>query len=368
MWDRLWDFFIETLMLLFLPVVYTYNFVATDYFLNFSAKEAAGLEYVGNQLLSPIQYLLAGRSAIERPDGTIEFVQRFDYESDFWKNTATSVAALPPSIILGCAVKGLSFFNEETRKRHAAIKTAWESKKIVQSHVDAYRKAGIDLKHISEAEFYPSQGHLRGPGEENYLKEEKQLLKEIISLLNKEQITWWVDCGTCLGTFRYGGIIPWDGDIDIAVLCPDFENVRRVLNELDPDKYLVEDWSSRSHPQTYLKVFIRETHSLIDIYHFEILPEKRQIQYILSLETNLFFPEWWKIRERRFTPPVSFDTVFPLKRAKFDGMEVFVPADPEKYLQRYYGQNLAPAKIFDPITNRYEKDLTHPYWQRAYAH
>ncbi len=368
MWDHLWDYFVETLMVLFLPLVYSYHAVSTDLFLNFSSKEATGLEQAGNHLLSPFQYLFAGRIAIEHPDGSIEFIQRYDYEHDFWKNTATSLAALPPSLALGCAVKGLSFFNEETRKRHASIKAAWNSKKIYQSNEEAYRKAGLDLRDPKEAVFHPPQGYLRREGEEHCLDEEKKLLKEIISLLNQEKIAWWVDCGTCLGTFRYGGIIPWDGDIDIAVLSPDFENVRRVLNQLDPVKYLVEDWSTRSHPQSYIKVFIRDKNSLIDIYHFEILPEKRQIKYILALETNMFFPEWWKIRERRFTPPVSFDTVFPLKKSLFDGIEVFIPADPEKYLQRYYGQNLAPAKIYDPVTHRYEKDLSHPYWQRAYAH
>ena len=66
--------------------------------------------------------------------------------------------------------------------------------------------------------------------------------------------------------------------------------------------------------------------------------------------------------------PVSYETVFPLKKALFDGLEVFVPANPEKYLQRYYGENLAPAKIYSPVTGRYEKDLTHPYWQKSYVH
>lgn len=213
-----------------------------------------------------------------------------------------------------------------------------------------------------------AQGYKRRPGDEMTLFFEKEALKDISAILTNAQIPWWVDCGTCLGAYRYSGVIPWDGDIDIAVLAPDFANVQHALNQLDPKKYIVQDWSSRERPDSYMKVYVRKTGTLIDIYHFDIDLEKRQIAYILALESNLFFPEWWKVRERRFKVPVAFETVFPLKKAQFDGIEVFVPNNVEKYLQRYYGENLDPAKIYDPIADRYEKDLSHPYWQRVYAH
>ncbi len=56
------------------------------------------------------------------------------------------------------------------------------------------------------------------------------------------------------------------------------------------------------------------------------------------------------------------------RKAMLDGVEVYVPQDTEKYLQRYYGDNLAPAKVFDAATGQYEKDLSHPYWQKSYVH
>jgi phosphorylcholine metabolism protein LicD len=200
------------------------------------------------------------------------------------------------------------------------------------------------------------------------LHHEKEALRKIGTLLEEANIPWWVDCGTCLGAYRYGGVIPWDEDVDIAVLMPDFDNVKRVLNQLDPSEYTVQDWSSREHPKSFMKVYVRKSGTFVDIYHFKILPETRQIQYVLSLEHAFFLPDWMKIREQKFTVPAEFDSVFPLKKMTFDNMTVFVPNKIEKYLQRYYGENLAPAKVFDPITNKYEKDLTHPYWLRAYVH
>ncbi len=361
MWDKLWDFFVDTMRAIFMPLVCSYYALSGNLFINVSVRDATGLERVGNVLLSPVQYLLDGKEAIQRPDGTWEFVQRFDYKNAFWFKTAGSVAALPASAILGCAVKGLSLLSKPNRERFVSLHRG-----KFRSNLEEYRKMGLILEPVCET-FTPDKFDRR-PGDEQVLALEKTALSDIAKVLNEAKIPWWVDCGTCLGAYRYGGVIPWDEDIDVAVLAPDFENVRTSLAKLDREKYWVQDWSTRDHPNSFIKVFIRKTGAMIDIYHFAIDPEKRELRFIFALETSMFFPEWFKIRERRFKEPAAFDVVFPLKKALFDGVEIFIPRDPKKYLQRCYGENLAPAKIYDSQTGCYEKDLSHPYWQRAYAH
>lgn len=363
--ERLWDLFVDTMIAIFMPLVCSYYTLTANTFLNTSVQNATGLEWAGDVLLSPVQYLLAGREAIQKPDGSWDLVLRFDYNHAFWFKAASSVFALPTSLVLGSAVKGLSFINEATRQRHASLMASINSTEG-RSNLALYRKMGLQI--TPPVECILPQGHKRRPGDEQALAVEKEALRDIAALLNEAQIPWWVDCGTCLGAYRYGGVIPWDGDIDIAVLLPDFNNVRHALNRLDPRKYIVQDWSTRDHPNSYIKVFIRKSNTLIDIYHFSIDPETKEFRYVFSLASNQFFPEWWKIRERRFEVPVAFDTVFPLKQASLDGIEVYVPNDTKKYLQRYYGENLDPAKIYDPLTDQYEKDPMHPYWQRSFAH
>lgn len=363
--DRFWDFFVDSMISMFMPLVCSYYAFSANVFINVSVQNATGLEWLGNTLLSPVHYIFAGKEAIQRPDGTWKFVQRFDYNHAFWFKTTTSIFSLPPSIILGTAVKGLSLLDGKARARFESLIAAKESKEV-HSNIGVYQQLGIEVGKSLDS--LVALGCQRRPGDEHVLQIEKEALRSIATVFNEAGILWWIDCGTCLGAYRYGGVIPWDCDIDIAVLLPDFQNVCHALNRLDPRQYTVQDWSSREHPDSYLKVFIRETGTLIDIYHFEIHPETKEIKYILTLENNMFFPEWWKIRERRFKAPVAFDTVFPLRKAHFDGVEVFVPNDTKKYLQRCYGENLDPVKIYNPETGLYEKDLSHPYWQRAYAH
>lgn len=366
MWfDRFWDFFIDSMIACFTPLVCAYYAFSANVLINTSAKDATHFEWIGNQILSPVQYLMAGKEGIQKEDGSWEFVQRFDYNNGFWYKTALSLCALPPSLILGGAIKGFGLLESSAKQRHLSIK-AYQASKEVQSNRAKYKAMGIALNETPQK--LTSLGYQRRAGDVNVLKEEKKALADIARVFNEAEILWWVDCGTCLGAYRYGGVIPWDCDIDVAVLLPDFDNVLHALNRLDSKKYIVQDWSSRDFPKSYIKVFIRASGTLIDIYHFDIDVEKKQIAYILSLENHMFFPEWWKIRERRFKAPVAFDTVFPLKKAQFDGIEVFVPNDTVRYLERCYGENLDPVKIYNPITDAYEKDLTHPYWQRMYAH
>ena len=52
-------------------------------------------------------------------------------------------------------------------------------------------------------------------------------LIEIINLLDKNEISYWVCHGTLLGIVRDKDLIPWDHDIDIAVW--DEKNLKEKL-------------------------------------------------------------------------------------------------------------------------------------------
>jgi hypothetical protein len=73
--------------------------------------------------------------------------------------------------------------------------------------------------------------------------------------------------------------------------------------------------------------------------------------------------EHFRNHERTYTVATPFDTVFPLKKANFDGIEVAVPGKVKEYLQGRYGQDISPVKVYDPVTGQYEKVSSHPYWQ-----
>ncbi len=367
MLSRLWDFIVESLMVLFMPAVCSYHLLTADLFLNIAANDASGFEKAGNVLLIPFQYLFAGKMAVPGPDGSWTFQQKYDYNDGFWIKTGGSAALVIPSFVLGAAVKGLGYLTVESRERHASMAATKTCKKS-HPNFDLYRQLGNPTTVDTSAERFIPQEFQRRPGDEKLLQGAKNVLAAVAAALNEAKILWWADCGTCLGVFRYGGVIPWDDDIDIGILVSDFENARRAFNRLDPVQFEVQDWSGRSFPNTFFKIFEKKSRAMLDIFCFKVDLEKREISSIFSLDESIFFPEWFKIRERPFCVPATFDTLFPLRCAPFDGIEVFVPNKTKEYLQRLYGENLDPVKVYNPNTGQFEKDLTHPYWQRPYVH
>ena len=66
------------------------------------------------------------------------------------------------------------------------------------------------------------------------LEELKKIQIDILDYVDdfckKNGINYWLDCGTLLGAIRHKGYIPWDDDIDIGMLRPDYEKFIELFN------------------------------------------------------------------------------------------------------------------------------------------
>lgn len=69
---------------------------------------------------------------------------------------------------------------------------------------------------------------------EEIRKTEIEILDVIAKFCDERKINYWIDCGTLLGAIRHKGFIPWDDDVDVGMLRPDYDRFMKEFNGYDP--------------------------------------------------------------------------------------------------------------------------------------
>ncbi|MGE0669652.1 MAG: hypothetical protein AB7O89_01830, partial [Parachlamydiales bacterium] len=103
-----------------MPVVTSFHNIRENLFLNMHAKDATGLEALGDFFLAPSRYLFAGKTIklIEDNNISFELEQSFHYHTLHRLKTTLSLAVLPVTEFIGAAGKGLTYHSPPVRDKH----------------------------------------------------------------------------------------------------------------------------------------------------------------------------------------------------------------------------------------------------------
>lgn len=344
--------------------VSAYFSVKENTFLNTRVSGTNRLEKVGNFFLTPSQYLFGGKKITLVQSAPSKVEQICDYKKDKPAKeilkTIVAIIALIPSLIIGSALKGLAHLSKTTRERHLTVKNELYPKELKKETVQHKGLEAVTL--FSEVEA-PCQGHQVDGNSPKRHEYEVAALAEVSRVFAEQEIPWWVDCGTALGSYRYGDIIPWDHDVDIAILFDDHDRAFKALNAgLDKSKYVIQDWSSYKEPGCLLKLYMKESGTYMDLYHYKVDSDTQKIAYFFGHNDCLFLRQQNKNVENAMIGPLPIADMFPLKKAKIGKVDVFMPNATETFLQSKYGKNLDPSRVWNEEKQKYEKVPGHPYW------
>ena len=67
-----------------------------------------------------------------------------------------------------------------------------------------------------------------------------EALKAFAAICEENEIKWWLCSGTLLGAARHKGFIPWDDDMDVALMKKDYRKLQKVMREREPDRYFFQ--------------------------------------------------------------------------------------------------------------------------------
>lgn len=158
--------------------------------------------------------------------------------------------------------------------------------------------------------------------EENFTN----LLEQVDIILKKNNIQYFIICGTLLGSIRHGKIIPWDDDADIGILDNDMDK----FNSIDFSKYGFKFIPASKDGCG--KIFLSEK-VFVDIFPFE--KNNGIYQYLEKGARQKWPNEYFHEAE-----------LFPLKKYKFGRLCLSGPQKYLPYAERAWGNWKKPVFKF----------------------
>lgn len=110
-------------------------------------------------------------------------------------------------------------------------------------------------------------------------KVQLDILKAVDKWCRENNVNYYLMYGTLLGAVRHKGYIPWDDDIDIAMLRPDYERFLREFNKDRDDDLEVLHYSiDPQFPYEFAKIHDKHTRMV----------ENSGVPYDLGINVDLF--------------------------------------------------------------------------------
>lgn len=162
----------------------------------------------------------------------------------------------------------------------------------------------------------------------------RSLLHKSIPCLESAGITYWLCWGTLLGYVRHDKkMIPWDIDIDLAVLKD--ENFEEKINILKSELKKINCkliW----YPIGY-RIVCKNSKNFIDLYKYHNNGE--------VLEGELYPRLAYKNHQ------FQNNQVFPLFKDIFEGIQVNIPCGCLEWLKKIYGEDFLEKRIISQGKN-----------------
>ncbi|NDV93715.1 LicD family protein [Dysgonomonas sp. 521] len=228
------------------------------------------------------------------------------------------------------------------------------------------------------------------------------ILSTVAAICDRHNIPYWISGGTLLGAMRHGGFIPWDDDIDIELLLPDYKRLLKILPGELPDDLYLQTPKEKSYRLLFSKV--RDRHSIVhseeeDMAGYkekgvfiDIFPEERSYRWMKNIVDFFYGRAFRRLKRGRpfhslkyfyeytvslllypiggvlkytarglcaITKPdnilhsygIGNSTnhnaayMFPVSKVFFEGKEFSAPKEPDTYLKKQYGDyTLIPPK------------------------
>jgi len=149
-----------------------------------------------------------------------------------------------------------------------------------------------------------------------------RITSDVASVLESNDLEYFMSFGTLLGAERHGGLIPWDTDLDFVISEHDQSRIFDVLrNELGSKYHIAIEPAVGIVGGEVLRVYLSKTNRL----HLDLFAYTQDGDHIVFYMDKRLLSAG----------------VFPLEKTKFYDLELYAPNDPDLHLRTLYGSDYA---------------------------
>ena len=194
---------------------------------------------------------------------------------------------------------------------------------------------------------------------EQIKKHQLEVLDFVTEFCDEHNIKYFIHAGTLIGAIRHKGFIPWDDDIDIGMLRPEYDKFRKLFNSSSDSRYeftcmednnkfhlpfgKVIDKKIVVHEPEYLKYGCHEYyHVNIDVFPFDNAPENKN-----EIRKMFFRRDFYTILLQEKSRPVFVHikrNISPIKK---------LIVHSARFLSKFFSSQFLVNKI---IKNRHKYD------------
>jgi phosphorylcholine metabolism protein LicD len=165
-----------------------------------------------------------------------------------------------------------------------------------------------------------------------------KLFELVIRKLDKLNIKYFLIGGGLIGYFRHNqGLIPWDDDIDIAVIEDDREKLYNAINEIMKENnnisFIINNDNLDLDKVVYGKM--NDNPIQLDIFYFKYFPDNQYYDFTSERTRNLW-PNQYIYKDEIFPLESVSYYLYDIYGIKNDGIKIKIPNKSKKYLDRIY--------------------------------
>jgi len=153
------------------------------------------------------------------------------------------------------------------------------------------------------------------------------MFSAVTRALRASNVTFWMDGGTLLGSYRHHGLIPWDDDVDLVLHRAQKRQARRVIDFLAPAYQLFVEKNANGSSELAWRVFARNASVPVTRNPRFRFPTV-DLHFYATNATHVWLEPrnlWWWLAWRR-------STVFPLLLRPFSKYWAPAPCNTRTYL------------------------------------